>query len=159
LKVGLNSQAKQIGSLGSALPDWGHNNVDHSRLRSRAPIVQPLLLQKITDHPDPAKFVAQQSIPQRIAASQPALLRLVVLQTRPLQSTILRLEVIDGTRLRALRGAIEVKNGVKSGGFWQPLSQDVALCWIVTTEKWRHSGCLRKSVDRALDVHCGRSLC
>jgi hypothetical protein len=36
---------------------------------------------------------------------------------------------IDGTRSRALRGATGVKNGVKSGGFWQPLSQDVALCW------------------------------
>jgi hypothetical protein len=35
---------------------------------------------------------------------------------------------IDGTRSRALRGATGVKNGVKSGGFWQPLSQDVALC-------------------------------
>jgi hypothetical protein len=35
---------------------------------------------------------------------------------------------IDGTRSRALRGATGVKNGVKSGRFWQPLSQDVALC-------------------------------
>jgi hypothetical protein len=35
---------------------------------------------------------------------------------------------IDGTRSRALRGATGVKNGVKSGGFWQPSSQDVALC-------------------------------
>src|SRR5947209_13207925 len=35
---------------------------------------------------------------------------------------------IDGTRSPALRGATGVKNGVKSGGFWQPLSQDVALC-------------------------------
>jgi hypothetical protein len=35
---------------------------------------------------------------------------------------------IDGTRSRAIRGATGVKNGVKSGGFWQPLSQDVALC-------------------------------
>ena len=34
---------------------------------------------------------------------------------------------IDGTRSRALRGATEAKSGVKSGGFWQPLSQDVAL--------------------------------
>jgi hypothetical protein len=35
---------------------------------------------------------------------------------------------IDGTRSRALRGA----TGAKSGGFWQPLSQDVALCCIHT---------------------------
>jgi hypothetical protein len=35
---------------------------------------------------------------------------------------------IDGSRSRALRGATGVKNGVKSSGFWQPLSQDVALC-------------------------------
>jgi hypothetical protein len=35
---------------------------------------------------------------------------------------------IDGTRSRALRGATGVKNGVKSGRFWQPLSQDVVLC-------------------------------
>jgi hypothetical protein len=35
---------------------------------------------------------------------------------------------IDGTRSRALRGATGVKSGVKSGGFWQLLSQDVALC-------------------------------
>jgi hypothetical protein len=35
---------------------------------------------------------------------------------------------IYGTRSRAQRGATGVKNGVKSGGFWQPLSQDVALC-------------------------------
>jgi hypothetical protein len=27
-----------------------------------------------------------------------------------------------------LRGATGAKNGVKSGGFWQPLSQDVAFC-------------------------------
>jgi hypothetical protein len=32
-----------------------------------------------------------------------------------------------GTRSRALRGAMGFKNGVKSGRFWQPLSQDVAL--------------------------------
>jgi hypothetical protein len=39
---------------------------------------------------------------------------------------------IDGTRSRALRGATEAKSGVKSGGFWQPLSQDVALfCNVV----------------------------
>ena len=36
---------------------------------------------------------------------------------------------IDGTRSRALRGARGVKTGVKTGGFWQPLSQDVVLCW------------------------------
>ena len=36
---------------------------------------------------------------------------------------------IDGARSRALRGATGVKNGVKSGGFWLPLSQDVALYW------------------------------
>jgi hypothetical protein len=34
---------------------------------------------------------------------------------------------LDGTRSRAIRGATGVKSGVKSGGFWQPLSQDVAL--------------------------------
>jgi hypothetical protein len=39
---------------------------------------------------------------------------------------------IDGTRSRALRGATGVKSGVKSGGFWQPSSQDVALCCILS---------------------------
>jgi hypothetical protein len=34
---------------------------------------------------------------------------------------------MDGTQSRALHGATGIKNGVKSGGFWQPLSQDVAL--------------------------------
>jgi hypothetical protein len=38
---------------------------------------------------------------------------------------------IDGARSHALRGAMGVKNGVKSGRFWQPLSQDVALCCII----------------------------
>jgi hypothetical protein len=39
--------------------------------------------------------MAQQPIAQRIAASQPALLWLAVLQSLPLQSAILRLEVIE----------------------------------------------------------------
>jgi hypothetical protein len=33
---------------------------------------------------------------------------------------------IDGARLRVSRGVIGVKNGVKSGSFWQSLSQDEA---------------------------------
>src|ERR1700722_75309 len=33
-----------------------------------------------------------------------------------------------GNHVVTLQGATGAKNGVKSGGFWQPLSQDVAFC-------------------------------
>jgi hypothetical protein len=45
------------------------------------------------------------------------------------------LQIIERTRSRALRGATGVKNGVKSGSFWQPLSQDVAFCCNVQPNK------------------------
>jgi hypothetical protein len=65
--------------------------------------------------------VAGEGIAQRIAASQPALLRLAVLQTLPLQSAIQRLEVIEIGVRRIVTGAASPER-----------SLNISLCYLLT---------------------------